>query len=325
MQASNETVLLLTHTDDHYTVDRVADALRKRGACPVRIDTDLFPTTLRLVARLNEMAAGHRILVDDLEVCGSDVRAVWNRKLRVPQLDDRLDPRFRAGCLRESQAAFDAFLDGLHAARWVNHLEDNRAASNKARQLRHAHAVGLRVPHTLITNDPEEVRAFHAEQDGAIVTKMLTALSSSMGKASFSVRTSDVRREDLSNLESLRHCPMVFQERIPKDRELRVVFVAGEVFVGSIDASRSKDGQTDWRSATPGECSWHVDELPQATVERIQSLMAALDLVYGAIDLIRTPDGAYVFLEVNPSGEWGMLERDIGVPISDALAEALLT
>ena len=52
--------------------------------------------------------------------------------------------------------------------------------------------------------------------------------------------------------------------------------------------------------------------------------MSELGLVFGAVDLIRTPSGEHVFLEVNPSGEWGMLERDLGLPISEAIAEALL-
>jgi glutathione synthase/RimK-type ligase-like ATP-grasp enzyme len=52
--------------------------------------------------------------------------------------------------------------------------------------------------------------------------------------------------------------------------------------------------------------------------------MSELGLVYGAIDLICTPAGEYVFLEVNPGGEWGMLERDLGLPIADAIARALL-
>jgi glutathione synthase/RimK-type ligase-like ATP-grasp enzyme len=52
--------------------------------------------------------------------------------------------------------------------------------------------------------------------------------------------------------------------------------------------------------------------------------MAKLGLIFGAIDLIRTPAGEHVFLEVNPTGEWGMLERDLGYPISEAIADALL-
>jgi len=40
--------------------------------------------------------------------------------------------------------------------------------------------------------------------------------------------------------------------------------------------------------------------------------------------VIVTPEGEHVFLEVNPLGQWGMLERDLGLPISQAIAEALL-
>ena len=52
--------------------------------------------------------------------------------------------------------------------------------------------------------------------------------------------------------------------------------------------------------------------------------MRDLGLVFGAVDLICTPAGEHVFLEVNPGGEWGMLERDLGLPISEASASALL-
>jgi len=324
-QNARDIVLLLTHSEDLYTVDRVAEALRERGVRPIRVNTDLFPTQLQLSARTGRTGSVHRLRFGETEVTGTQVRAVWNRKFRLPQLDENLDPQFRDACRRESHAAFEAFLDGLAGARWINPLDCNRSALNKARQLREASAAGLPVPETLLTNDPDEVRRFFDEQGGDVVTKMLTPLSSAMGKAQRFVRTSPVRREDLARLASLRHCPMVFQRRVEKDREFRVIVVAGRVFVGGIDASDSAAGKTDWRSATPEECAWHEDALPQQVVERIQNLMARLDLLFGAIDLIRTPEGTHVFLEVNPAGEWGMLERDLGCPISDTIAEALLT
>ena len=52
--------------------------------------------------------------------------------------------------------------------------------------------------------------------------------------------------------------------------------------------------------------------------------MSELGLVFGVVDLICTPGGEHVFLEVNPAGEWGMLQRDLGLPISEAIADALL-
>jgi glutathione synthase/RimK-type ligase-like ATP-grasp enzyme len=52
-------------------------------------------------------------------------------------------------------------------------------------------------------------------------------------------------------------------------------------------------------------------------------VMRALGLGFGAVDLVVARDGSHHFLEVNPVGEWGMLERDLGLPIADAIAEEL--
>ncbi len=156
------------------------------------------------------------------------------------------------------------------------------------------------------------------------MAKLLRPLTMSMKAAPLFVYTSRVREEDLAGAEALRHSPMVFQELIPKACELRVAWVAGEAFAGALDASGTSRGQTDWRRAAPGECRWQGAELPAEVSRGLRALMSELGLVYGAIDLIRTPSGEHVFLEVNPGGEWGMLERDLGLPISEAIAEELL-
>jgi hypothetical protein len=138
------------------------------------------------------------------------------------------------------------------------------------------------------------------------------------------VHTSAVTPEDLEHLDGLRFSPMVFQERVPKARELRVAMVAGCPYAGAVDASGSELGQVDWRRGRPGECGWTPGAVPDEVAGRLRRLLEALGLVYGAVDLIVTPDGRHVFLEVNPGGEWGMLERDLELPIAAALAEALV-
>lgn len=325
------TVLILTHSADHYVIERVAAALARHGARAFRFDTDLFPSEARLSASLGG-AAGHRLVPDgeradaerteegiDLEA----VTAVWARKIWAPKIDERLEPRIREGAARESSAALLGFLDGLHRARWIDPPDAVRGAENKMRQLRVAEEIGLEVPKTLMTNDPRAVRAFRAEH-GAIVAKMLTPLSIGMEQQSFFVRTSLVRDEDLEHLEGLRHAPMVFQELVQKDVELRVACVGKRAFAGAIDASRSDKGRVDWRAARPDEVRWARAELPRDVETRLVALLRALGLRYGAVDLIRTPEGRHVFLEINPGGEWGMLERDLGLPIADAIAEELV-
>ncbi len=318
-------VLLLTHSKDHFTVDRVAQALRHRGAGPVRFDSDRFPLDLRLSARLGPSPPEHQLLEGAGPVPMAEVRAVWLRRLVRPALDPALSADFRDQCSRESEAALRGFLDGLAAARWVNSLARAQEASIKPRQLRIAREVGLRIPRTLITNDAAEARAFFDELEGRVVMKLLTALSSSMGRPARFLYTTEVQRSDLDDLGGLRHSPVVFQERIPARRELRVVWVAGAIFAGAIEWQPAGGGPVvDWRRAEPGRAAWRLAELPAGVGAAIGALMARLGLVYGAIDLICTPDHEHVFLEVNPSGEWGMLEQELGLPISEAIAGALL-
>lgn len=325
MSKDRDVVLILTHTQDYYTVDRVAAALTKRGCNPVRIDTDRFPLDLKLSARFSaDGPAGHSIKYQGHNVSQDQVRAVWCRKIWAPQMDESLDPQYRAMCAAESSAMFKGFLDGLHSARWVNSPTMEHAAEDKLYQLRIAGECGLRIPRTLSTNDPDEARAFFEMVNGSAVAKLLRPLSVSMGPAPVFVYTSDVSREDLEQAELLRHSPMVFQEKIPKQKELRIAFVNGRFFIGAIDAARSARGQTDWRRSDPAECKWERDGVPKDVAERLNAFMSRLGLLYGAIDLIRTPAGDHVFLEVNPGGEWGMLERDLDLPISGAIAEALV-
>jgi MvdC family ATP-grasp ribosomal peptide maturase len=321
---SRDTVLLLTHSADFYTIELVAEALSRRGARTFRLDTDRFPSTVQLSAHTGNDRAVHLITDAGAQVSSAEIRAVWLRKLWTPQMDAGLDERYREMCIRESVAALEGFLDAFHDVRWVNEIQRERAAENKLRQLRLAGQAGLRIPRTLVTNDPAAVRHFFDETAGQMVAKLLRPLTASMNADALFVYTSRVREEDLAFAGTLRHSPMVFQELIPKAFELRVAWVAGEAFTGALDASGTSRGQTDWRRAAPEECRWQKSELPVEVLRGLQALMSELGLVFGAIDLICTPAGEYVFLEVNPGGEWGMLERDLGLPIADAIARALL-
>ena len=65
-------------------------------------------------------------------------------------------------------------------------------------------------------------------------------------------------------------------------------------------------------------------DLPMDVSKMITKLTSALDLVYGAIDMIVTPEGEHVFLEINPSGQFGFVEQSTGLPILSCLADTLV-
>ncbi|GAA6619417.1 MvdC family ATP-grasp ribosomal peptide maturase [Scytonema sp. NUACC26] len=324
MHLSRDVVLLVTYSGDFFTVDRVAEALSKKGVQPFRLDTDKFPLAVQLKAKLNNFGNHHRLEYGNCSTSTKYVRSVWMRRIWLPQVSEEMAPHFQAACARESLAALEGFWDSLREARWIDNLQRVNFAKNKLRQLRVASEVGLTIPQTLVTNDAEEAREFFYKVQGKIVTKLLTPLSKSMKGSSFFMYTSAVKEKDLFDAATLRSCPMVFQEQIPKQRELRVVFVDGNVFVGALDASKYAASTLDWRLASDEACTWLFHELPNQLIQNIKTFMARFGLVFGAFDFIQTPSGEYIFLEVNPTGEWGMLERDLGYPISNTIADTLV-
>src|SRR5262245_29652860 len=173
MAPAPDTVLLLTHSGDHYTVDRVAAALQAAGLRPLRFDTDLFPSEIRLICAPDRPTA-NLLSHNGSVINASQVRAVWLRKLWAPAISDSVDERFRDQCAKESRAALAGFLDSLHSSNWIDHPDTVRRAENKPYQLRVASEVGLTIPRTLITNDPSSVRAMYQELRGELVVKMLT-------------------------------------------------------------------------------------------------------------------------------------------------------
>lgn len=51
--------------------------------------------------------------------------------------------------------------------------------------------------------------------------------------------------------------------------------------------------------------------------------MRELDLSFGALDFLVTSSGDWVFLEINPNGQWAWIEDKTGLPIAAAIADAL--
>ena len=160
--------------------------------------------------------------------------------------------------------------------------------------------------------------------DRRIITKLLIALTQTMEASADFVYTTEVTEAHITGLENLRYTPQIFQPTIDKVAELRVIVVGERFFVGKIDTRDCDAGRIDWRLAD-SDVTWTEGHIDADTQDKLQAFMSALGLHYGAIDLIVPPAGPPVFLEVNPAGEWGWLERDLGFPIATAIADALIT
>lgn len=320
-------VLIVTHSEDNESTTLVGDALREPGAEPLRLDTDLFPTEVQLA--IHEAGSGRLLVMrrsGGPEVDLGEVSAVWYRRFapgkKIPR---EMDPQLRGPSVEESRRTLLGLLASLDAF-ILDPYDRVRRASNKQLQLRLARELGLAIPDTLITNDPDAVRRFAAAHPQGIVTKMMAsfAVYDEQGREQV-VFTNPLEPEDLENLEGLDLSPMTFQERVPKELELRVTVVGRRVFAAAVDSQASGRATEDWRRDGAGLVeSWEEHTLPPEVAARLLALCDRLGLEYGAIDLILTPEGRWVFLEINPVGEYFWLEiHPPRFPISHALAETL--
>jgi len=320
------TVLIITHSQDNESIPLVIKAIEEQGGKAFRFDTDRFPTELRLDVHYGK--GTERLILtfeqEKLDLC--EVSAVWYRRIWIGgRIPTTMDAQLREASIKESRATVQgmiASLKGFH----LDPVPNIRRADNKQLQLQVAQELGLDTPRTLITNNPQAVREFAKECEEGMITKMLSSFAIYEEGKEKVVFTNPVAPEDLENLDGLRFCPMTFQEKVPKALELRTIIVGKRVFTASIDSQNSEGARNDWRRRGVALLeAWKPYNLPQAVEEKLLKLMEHFGLNYGALDLILTPDGRHVFLEVNPVGEFFWLERCPGLPISKAIADILLS
>jgi MvdD family ATP-grasp ribosomal peptide maturase len=318
-------VLIITRSDDNESVPMVMQAIERKGGKAIRFDTDRYPTDVRLSAYYGEEDERLTLTNDTGEFDLREVKAIWHRRLNFgAQIPLFLDKQLRDASLSETRAAAMGMLASLKAFR-MDAVEHIRRAENKQLQLQVARTLGLEIPRTLTTNDPAAVRAFAGSCQSGMVTKMLSSFAVYEEGRELVVFTNPVKPEDLADLSGLRLCPVTFQEMIPKALELRTTVVGRRIMSASIDSQASERAAHDWRrDGVRMAQDWKPYQLPREIEEKILRLMDYFVLNYGAIDIIVTPDGRHVFLEINPVGEFFWLEHYSGLPIADAIAAVLL-
>lgn len=307
-------ILILTGRDD-LTADAVVEELARRGEDVVRYDTADFPTASRLAVSLTGdgwagLLAGSRLV--RLE----SVKSVWWRRPNEFRTPDHWPGHARALAVSEARSGLLGVLGSL-PARWINHPAADAAANYKPRQLAVAARAGLDVPRSVITSDPDHAREFIGAD--RVVYKGLGGGVLGPGGARQFLPVALVCADDID--DGVTGTAHLFQERVPKAYEVRLTVIGDRMIPVAIRAGSEAaqlDWRTDYRSLTYADVALPVD-----VRSGVRRLMDELGLYFGALDFAVTPDGRWVFFEVNPNGQWHWLAVKAGVPLVDMMADAL--
>src|SRR5205823_4209269 len=80
-----------------------------------------------------------------------------------------------------------------------------------------------------------------------------------------------LRPEDLAHMDAVRVAPVIFQEFIPAESDLRVTAVGGKLFPAAI-RSVSSEGPIDFRMNV-GEASVRAESLPTDVSDKLLALL----------------------------------------------------
>jgi len=249
----------------------------------------------------------------------SAISAVWWRAKRiVPPVGMEKREREADGFARSEWRMILRSLSDCLApnVRWVNGVAFQDRANSKLYQLNLAAEVGLNIPRTVISNDPDSVlRLFHSGAE--VIYKTLSGYVFPPDETIFTTRVAESDIEQ--DIAGVGRAPGIYQELIHKSYELRVTVVGERVFPVKICSQRDPETILDWRRSQLVDM-YEMVVLPDDLQASLLRFGRMAGLHFAVYDLVVDCSGDVWFLECNPAGQWLWLEDRLHLPISAALA-----
>jgi len=259
----------------------------------------------------------------------ADYDRVWFRRTARLHPSQTLHPSDQKMAVEQATELREAMFHQIAPdAFWVNPIVSTRQVENKPRQLVIARQAGFQLPRTMVSNDPAAIRRLYRECDERMIYKPLRPMSWTGDGRDYDVYTSALEWEDLKDNEALQLCPGIYQQNLEKVFEVRVNMMGRSVLAVAIDSQSDAQTRQDWRlqSEIGVPLPLRPIEVPETILRSCRSVMKSFGTVFGAFDFIVTPNGQWVFLEVNGMGQFLWVEekrRGANIPMAQVFSEFL--
>mgnify|MGYP001614614248 CR=1 FL=1 len=316
-------VLILTHEEDPHS----------RSVCRYfdQIGVDYFEV-------LTDKLIGHYDVTFDLSkrffILSSHERrieltsdwSIWNRRVMDPTLPASIPSGLEDIVFTETERTWQGLLF-THAGKVVNRPQASFNANNKVDQLLFAskYGHGIKVPKTVLTNNPQDFKTFFAGLP-KVSFKLLKApmIQTNEEGEYLTCYNNIVTSEQAEMAELVRNNPCLFQEYIEKEYELRITALENKIVAIKIDSQKSALSSVDFRRYDFENVTYERVEIPRNVEQFCADMLRHYGLLFAEMDFIRNKDGGYVFLELNPNGQWLWLELKSGYNLSKDVADNLL-
>lgn len=319
-------ILIITHSNDNESIETVTRQLEKYNARAIRFNVDQYPLHSSLTSNYED--GQWKVYFDHAGQRESlhDITAMWYRRSHnlASGLGNILDGEYLASVHGEVRTTLFGMLESMNCFH-IGKFSQYRRLDSKEEQMKIASTLGLKIPETCITNNPEEAKKFVLSHAKGAIVKMQSAFAIEKQGVEHVVFTNIITEDNLEEIENLQYCPMQFQEKLEKQKELRITIVGDAVFSFAVDSQKIENAKVDWRrEGVELLDQWEPYDLPESIKEKLLKMMDIYQINYGAIDIIVTPENEHYFLEINSAGEFFWLDRLIDGTISDQIAKVLV-
>ncbi len=187
-----------------------------------------------------------------------------------------------------------------------------RKTENKIFQLIYADENGWNTPESYIGNSNCDCRL---HTDGQSIIKPIS--------------TGIIRDKEISEIyhtniyeytgDDISLTPIYLQKYIRKQYEVRLTVVGKAFYAVRIDTLDKVDWRKDYENHR-----YTLIKCPEDIATKCTEMLHDFDIYFGAFDFIVTPEDEWIFLELNPNGQWLWLENSLSIDISKKIVEVLM-
>ncbi|MEH6309081.1 grasp-with-spasm system ATP-grasp peptide maturase [Olivibacter sp. CPCC 100613] len=323
-------ILIISQNEYEDSSNRIIDWLDRFSATYRRINGNELFENISYKLYENQWALNSNCM--DTLPDPKDVNVIWNRRWvsrgYLAQnasvfTDIGLNMESRQYVMNEYKTLRSLFCHYYRRGKWID--LDTNISVNKLKVLEIASGLGLKIPETCITNQKSELRAFLKTSGQAIVKSIAQVSGFKLEGKIYNMYTKPITIESL-NIIPDSFFPSCFQKCIEKKFEIRVVYFFGKIYSMAIFSQESDLTKYDFRVEFDLDFTLRKSpyKMPETISAKIQHLMQQLGLTSGSLDFIYSKDNEYIFLEVNPIGQFGMTSIPCNYGIEREIAKKLI-
>lgn len=317
-------ILIISNNFD-YSTNKIIKFLSINGYNVLRLTETQFISSISL--ELNSDNVSLKFSVNNKKIDYKSIKSFWFRKngielfkqltVKAPFLNQHNLTHIEDFLKEyEIESIRDFIILMLERKHYLGNIKSGDG--NKLISFLYAKESGLDIPNSFIGTNLEELKSFENDRQ-CILKPIEDGYAYDGGDYWLYTKNKLSTKKVFTDKESLIY-PSILQEYIEKKVELRVFYLNKKCYSMAIFSQNDEQTKIDFRNYNEEKPNRMVPfQLPNNIEIKINDFMDRMNLNTGSIDLILTPNDKYVFLEVNPVGQYAMVGDNCNYPLDSLI------